>query len=447
MAARSEEQRGHTSVVNFLESLSAQQIPADTLADRGVRGSAVRLLTAHRSKGLEWRLVVVAHVQEGSWPDIRRRSTLLQADRVGADGVLPPVTTQALLAEERRLFYVAATRARERLVVTAVKSPEDDGEQPSRFVDELGVLPVDVVRPTRAPDVPRRRGRRPPPLRLRPGRLAGTASRRGAPAGPARRRAARRPSARAAGRSCSTGGVLAGGPGRRSPGGPTTSRCTISASTLESLLTCPAKWFLEREAGGTTASTASQGFGLVVHALADRIAKGEIADLAELTAYVDQVWDQLVFRTPWSRDKERAEVHAALDRLLRWHERPDARDVLATEHQITADVTLADGQPVRLYGFVDRLEIDADGRVWVVDLKTGKYPPTDKDMPSNPQLGLYQLAVKHGAVDDLVESPPARAGRCGAGPAAAWRCAAARRCRRSRRRRSVTTATPRSSAS
>ena len=40
----------------------------------------MRLLTAHRSKGLEWRLVVVAHVQAEAWPDLRRRSTLLQAD-------------------------------------------------------------------------------------------------------------------------------------------------------------------------------------------------------------------------------------------------------------------------------------------------------------------------------------------------------------------------------
>ena len=38
----------------------------------------------------------------------------------------------------------------------------------------------------------------------------------------------------------------------------------------------------------------------------------------------------------------------------------------------------------------------------VVDLKTGKYPPTDKSS-ENPQLGLYQHAVDHGAVDDLVE--------------------------------------------
>ena len=65
---------------------SPQQIPADTLAERGARGAAVRLLTAHRAKGLEWRLVVVAHVQQEGWPDLRRRSTLLQADRIGTDG-------------------------------------------------------------------------------------------------------------------------------------------------------------------------------------------------------------------------------------------------------------------------------------------------------------------------------------------------------------------------
>ena len=143
-AARAEEQRGHTSVETFLATLVAQEIPADTLAERGVHGESVRLLTAHRSKGLEWRLVVVAHVQETAWPDLRRRTSLLQADRIGAEQYAVPVlqpdtTTRELLAEERRLFYVACTRARERLVVTAVASPEDEGEQPSRFLTELGV--------------------------------------------------------------------------------------------------------------------------------------------------------------------------------------------------------------------------------------------------------------------------------------------------------------------
>ena len=154
-AAKAEEQRGHTSVQSFLDTLTAQEIPADTLADRGVRGDAVRLLTAHRSKGLEWRLVVVAHVQDGSWPDLRRRGSLLHPDRIGRHGLLPQVSTASMLAEERRLFYVACTRARERLVVTAVASPDDEGEQPSRFVHELGRDPVhNVGRPPRPLSMP-----------------------------------------------------------------------------------------------------------------------------------------------------------------------------------------------------------------------------------------------------------------------------------------------------
>ncbi|MEU1125522.1 ATP-dependent helicase, partial [Streptomyces sp. NPDC005899] len=150
-AARAEERTGGRGALNFLEEVDAQDIAADTLSRRAVRPDAVRLMTAHRSKGLEWPLVVVAGVQEGLWPDLRRRGSLLEADRIGRDGLAEPLTPGALLAEERRLFYVAATRARERLVVTAVKAPADDGDQPSRFLTELGAEPRDVTGRPRRP--------------------------------------------------------------------------------------------------------------------------------------------------------------------------------------------------------------------------------------------------------------------------------------------------------
>ena len=109
------------------------------MRESDLRGSSVRLLTAHRAKGLEWDLVVVAGVQEGAWPDVRRRGSLLEPDRLSPAGLseLPPTATR--IAEERRLFYVACTRARRRLVVTAVAGTEGEGDQPSRFLTELGV--------------------------------------------------------------------------------------------------------------------------------------------------------------------------------------------------------------------------------------------------------------------------------------------------------------------
>src|SRR6266702_1275145 len=133
------------SPVLFLQSLTGQEIPGDTLAERAAPGHAVRILTAHRAKGLEWDLVVVAGVQEGVWPGLRMRSSLLGMDELvdaaagagaqGADATAAALASK-LLNEERRLFYVAITRARRALVVTAAGG-DDSEERPSRFLAEL----------------------------------------------------------------------------------------------------------------------------------------------------------------------------------------------------------------------------------------------------------------------------------------------------------------------
>ena len=113
---------------------------------------------------------------------------------------------------------------------------------------------------------------------------------------------------------------------------------TLSASALEGLLTCPAQWFLQREAGGEVVSSTSQGFGKVVHAIAERIARGELGAAAtrdDLMPLVDEVWGRMEFRTPWSRAREREAVFAALARFVAWHERPGARTVVAVEPRMT----------------------------------------------------------------------------------------------------------------
>ena len=71
----------------FADSLSSQEIAGDTLAERAVRDDCVRILTAHRSKGLEWDVVVVAGVQEETWPDLRHAR--IPAGRGGARGDRP----------------------------------------------------------------------------------------------------------------------------------------------------------------------------------------------------------------------------------------------------------------------------------------------------------------------------------------------------------------------
>ncbi|MCZ7378550.1 ATP-dependent helicase [Micromonospora sp. WMMC250] len=166
----------------FLDHVLAQDLPADTIAPTADRGAAVRLLTAHAAKGLEWDLVAVAGVQEGIWPDLRLRGSLLGSERLvdvlagrsvdGATAANVVGQTSALLDEERRLFHVAISRARHRLLVSAVASAavggDDHEEQPSRFLHELvphtpprppdGTGPADPTAPPGPRNGPQRGG-------------------------------------------------------------------------------------------------------------------------------------------------------------------------------------------------------------------------------------------------------------------------------------------------
>ncbi|MEU9097003.1 ATP-dependent DNA helicase [Streptomyces sp. NPDC048361] len=404
-AARAEERTGGRGALNFLEEVDAQDIAADTLTRGAARPDAVRVMTAHRSKGLEWSLVVVAGVQKGLWPDLRRRGSLLEADRIGRDGLAEPLTPGALLAEERRLFYVAATRARDRLIVTAVKAPADDGDQPSRFLTELGVEPRDTTgRPRR-------------PLAV----AALVAELRATTVDPAASDALREAAAERLGRLAALTDdegqplVPAAHPHRWwGLHEPTRSEVplrdrdlplALSGSALDQLAnTCALQWFLGREVKADAPATAAQGFGNVVHVLADEVASGRTpADLAVLMERLDSVWDALAFDAPWKSLQEKQNARAALERFLQWHTLDRAgRTPVATEHGF--DVTLEAGEyEVRIRGSMDRVEQDVEGRAYVVDFKTGKQAPTAAEVAAHPQLAVYQLAVREGALDEAFE--------------------------------------------
>ncbi|CAK7281150.1 ATP-dependent helicase [Streptomyces misionensis] len=400
-AARAEERTGGRGALNFLAEIEAEDIAADTLTRRAVRPDAVRLMTAHRAKGLEWPLVVVAGVQEGLWPDLRRRGSLLEADRIGRDGLAEPLTQGALLAEERRLFYAAATRARDRLVVTAVKAPAEDGDQPSRFLTELGVEPRDVAG----------RPRRPLSVAALVAELRATTVDPRASA--ALREAAARRLARLAALTDEDGRPLVPAAHPYRWWGmfePTESKVplrhrdqpvVLSGSALDQLAnTCALQWFLGREVKADAPATAAQGFGNVVHVLADEVASGRTpADLDVLMERLDSVWNALAFDAPWKSRQEKDNARAALERFLNWHVLDRAgRTPVASEQDF--DVTLEAGDyQVRIRGQMDRVETDAEGRAYVVDFKTGKQAPTAREVARHPQLAVYQLAVREGAAD------------------------------------------------
>jgi superfamily I DNA/RNA helicase/RecB family exonuclease len=395
IAARSEEVSGLRGVTGFLAEVEGQQIPADPLRESELRGSAVRVLTAHRAKGLEWELVVVAGVQEGRWPDVRRRGSLLEPDQLGRHEVMAPVPTATRIAEERRLFYVACTRARSRLVVTAVAGTEGEADQPSRFLSELGApqreLPGRPQRPlslsalvgelrstTVDPEVsPRLREE----AAVRLARLADAADQNGRPLVPAARPEhwwGMRPLSRA-----------------DLPLVTPEQPVHLSGSQLASVLACPRSWFLARKAQGESVRTAAASFGSVVHVLAEYGAYHKV-DHDELSSHLESVWQQLDFDAHWLSAVERVEAESALERFVTWQEARSHTTLLGTEVEFACEINLGSDR-VHLTGSADRVERDPDGRIRIVDFKTSKSPPTAADVALHDQLGVYQLAVQQGA--------------------------------------------------
>lgn len=406
-AERSDEQyEGAKGVRTFVHELRAQRIgvqrEGSTLPE-----NAVHLITAHRAKGLEWPLVVIAGVQAGSWPDVRPVDTVLQSHLItGESGV---VTPGELLADERRLFFVACSRAKQRLVVTAVKSESADGDQPSRF---LADLPVDVRH------VPGRPWR----SRSTQGLLAHLRRTASDPeSSPAIREAAVQQLRRMRDATDDDGRPLVpladprnwwtgrGLTDAERPVRPSEEPIRLSASALENILDCPRRWFLEREAGGRQGQSAAMGFGSVFHEVADLVVRGELpADAAVISDYVDEVWQHVDFESEWQAIQQRRAADEAIARFLRWQEESQ-REPLASEHKFAIEVEIIDemgrAHVVALSGSMDRVDLSDEG-LHVVDYKTGKSPFKPDAVADHVQLALYQYVLE---LTDDFEGDPAGA--------------------------------------
>jgi superfamily I DNA/RNA helicase len=399
----------------FLDHLLDQQLPADTLAPTADRGEAVRVLTAHAAKGLEWDVVAVAGVQEGVWPDLRLRGSVLGSEKLVdlAAGRETGAASQVsgLLDEERRLFYVATTRACRSLLVTAVDASSAGGgageEQPSRFLRELSLREpngADAAELERfgeehEPGVPLVT-QLPRPLAL----PAFVAQLRAVVAdeetSPARRRSAAAVLARLA-----TAEVAGADPDQWWGLAPLSDErplvdeglpVRVTPSTVESVQRCGLRWLLERH-GGSEPATAKQSLGNLVHAAA-MLAEDATTDPAILHDYLAARFDAIEVAARWLGERERARADGMVDKLVGWLTR-NPRRLLAIEREFVRllDPAPAGGHPVELKGRVDRLEQDADGRLVVVDLKTGASVPSMEETAVHPQLAAYQLAVQEGA--------------------------------------------------
>ncbi|HWS51944.1 MAG TPA: PD-(D/E)XK nuclease family protein, partial [Microbacterium sp.] len=431
----------------FVRDILDSEVPEDSLSTPE-RPGRVTLLTPATALGTEFDAVVVAGVQDGVWPNLRLRGGLLQtwrladamiAARAGSRAEVPGVLDRrrAALHDELRLFVRAISRARDRLLITAV---DDDDLTPSPF---FGFLP--------APHSPEKHASAEHPLTLR-----GLVARHRRALTTSRAETTRREAAAQL-------AVLAreGVPGADprewygvipvSTDAPlrdlAVDGARVSPSKMESYEECGLNWVVAA-LGGDTVMPATAGIGTIVHEAMEKVPDG---DLERMRAVVAEHWPELDFETEWIGRKERRRADLFVDRLHSYlgEVRADGGRVLGSEARFDFAVALPpvgddDALPVVhpvdaddigpraiVSGYIDRIEAyphgagehaTARGRGWqamsgaagservvVVDLKTGKSgPESDSAVLEHAQLAAYQVAVQQGLIEGV--DPGALAG-------------------------------------
>lgn len=377
---------------DFVVELLGAEVPEDTLAP-GTAGDAVLVCTPSAAIGREFEIVAVAGLQESVWPNLRLRGSLLHPQEL-ADAIEGRTTETEdaraeVLGDELRMFALAVSRARGQVLLTATAN---DDEQPSPFIRLAGELAVDD-----ADD-----GAHPLSLRGMVGRLRRRLVTMGAP--DAAEALARLADAEVEGADPSSWyGLLE--PSTTDPlvdlDDPE-AVVRVSPSRLETFEKSPLAWFVDTMAASPSGLAA--GIGTVVHAVMEEASTSDDRDLSveRLWRGIERRWGELAFESPWLEEKERRRTRtltAGVSEYLRDFERAGGV-LLGSEGSFELRIGRA-----LVRGTIDRVERTPDGTVVIVDLKTGNRTPTAAEAEQHAQLGAYQLAMEHGAIEQAQGLP------------------------------------------
>ena len=394
-AARYVDRLPGSGVLGFLDDVDAQEVPADSLSQRTPEGDAVRVLTAHASKGLEWRVVVVAGVQEGAWPDLRARGSLLGAGELAelAQGRGGPATGARPAGRGPGRGAPAVLRRRD----PGPRAPGGHGGR-GRGGRRRPAEPLPGgARPAAARDGdPRRPARSPGSGLLAELRRAAATSPDPALREAACRRLARLVTGDRAPRVATADPDRWWGLAPLSDDAPVVGEgetVRVSPSKVESFDACALRWFLVSAVGVSGSSGPAAGARAAWCTPCASWRAGPTRSTARaLEERLDAVLPELDLGAPWAVVRRRGEALAWLAKFVQWAA-TNPRELVATELDVR--VPLRPG--AELSGRVDRLERDEQGRAVVVDLKTGTSKPGRDELARHPQLGVYQLAVELGA--------------------------------------------------
>jgi ATP-dependent DNA helicase UvrD/PcrA len=329
--------------VKHLDALiEAGEDPA--VAEADVETPAVRVLTVHKAKGLEFPVVFLVHLVQGRFPTPKRRDALEVPAELIKD-LLPAGDFH--VQEERRLFYVGMTRARRELFLTSARDYGGTRERKvSQFVLEALDLPKDAARPFKGRAVEELERFAPPPAQ---------------------------------------------GDDALSPMG-ADEELLLSHKQVDDYQTCPLKYRYVHLLRVPILRHHTVVYGSTIHAVVEfylkRRTEGNYTSLDDLLAEYDKKWLNQGFLTWEHQEARKAAGREALTRF--WHHE-EAEGAKPT--YIEKDFAFNVGRN-RVRGRFDRVDEDLLGAV-IVDYKTSevtRQKDADRRVATSLQLKMYALA-------------------------------------------------------
>ncbi len=334
-----------------------------TLAEEPAGDEAVQLMTVHAAKGLEFPIVFVLRLTQNAFPPRKQRPTIEFPEALMKEA-LPQGDSHIL--EERRLGYVAMTRARDRLTLASVVKKRS---KPSVFLEDLLRDPELARRDLEqlAPEVPVAGVEADP--RPTPENPIEPALLHHAPSPYVYSQVTRwtRDRLARAGKSLQ-----------------------LSASSVETFEQCPLKYKFAYRWKIPTGPNAAKTFGNAIHAVIGRyveLRKKRPVTFPEMEQMLRELWSSAGFTDLYQEEEYR---RAGLDQLGAFH---------ATHEQTMPDVidrqkgfTMMLGG-AEVIGYIDQVNRLAGRQVEIVDYKTGR-PKSPRDAENDLQLSLYALAAR-----------------------------------------------------
>jgi DNA helicase-2/ATP-dependent DNA helicase PcrA len=339
------------TVVDWIElSSELGESPLATDTD-WINIDAVNILTAHSAKGLEFRVVFLVNLVSQRFPTIERREQIPISDGLIKE-VLP--VGDYHLEEERRLFYVGMTRAKDVLIFTAADYYGEGKREKklSPFIFEaLGdnVLSAEVGED----------------------KLRQLSFLDYEPASPVE--------------------ALA-------KSGEAIHVDYLSYSQIQTFKTCPMHYKLKYIYKIPTAPVAAQSFGISLHATLKEfyiaVRNGEKATEKLLLRKLTENWIREGFTSKTHEERFLAKAKEYLSDYLT-HQFNSKITTAALEQMFTIPLT-TDGKFerfLRIGGKVDRVDILPDGKIEIIDYKTGANVPTQKEIDNDLQMTFYAMAA------------------------------------------------------